>query len=245
LLVFFTYDPLFRAEQALAQLGLLPCADTQIKNISSGQRKRLTIGIELLTYPSALFLDEPTSGLDTTTALELMGQLKDLSRTGRTVVLSIHQPRAEILSMFDKILLMEAGGTVAYFGSRTALTSYIMKVRQVWVSMTQRASVAHPDLSTEQIQALLEAFLYIDTNGTGKITVDDIEEYWEKVSHSQSGVWRARDSVISQLRQEILKQTGDGASISFQQFVDFYARYSAKPDGHRYLFYGLCQANKL
>lgn len=80
--------------------------------ISGGQRKRVSIGIELVAAPMALFLDEPTSGLDSTSALSIINLLKALSQLGVTVVSIIHQPRTDIFYAFDDLLLLSAGRRV-------------------------------------------------------------------------------------------------------------------------------------
>jgi ABC-type multidrug transport system ATPase subunit len=84
-------------------LGLTRCKDTyvgdnRIRGISGGEKKRTSIGLELLINPSIMFLDEPTTGLDSTTALNLITFLNKLAKTGRTVVSTIHQPSSEIFS---------------------------------------------------------------------------------------------------------------------------------------------------
>ncbi|KAF4622800.1 hypothetical protein G7Y89_g14224 [Cudoniella acicularis] len=77
--------------------------------ISGGQRKRVSIGMELAAAPMALFLDEPTSGLDATAANSIMSTLKALSRLGMTIVTIIHQPRQEIFESLDSLVLLGAG----------------------------------------------------------------------------------------------------------------------------------------
>ena len=77
--------------------------------ISGGQRKRVSIGIELAAAPMVLILDEPTSGLDATSALSIVDMLKALSRLGVTVICIIHQPRQEIFHSLDKLLLLASG----------------------------------------------------------------------------------------------------------------------------------------
>lgn len=77
--------------------------------ISGGQRKRVSIGMELAAAPMALFLDEPTSGLDATAAASIMATLKALSRLGMTIVTIIHQPRQEIFESLDSLVLLGAG----------------------------------------------------------------------------------------------------------------------------------------
>lgn len=91
--------------------------------ISGGERKRVSIGMELAAAPMALFLDEPTSGLDSTSASSIMGILKAVSRLGITVVTIIHQPRHEIFEALDSILLLGAG-RIIYSGKEAETQAY-------------------------------------------------------------------------------------------------------------------------
>ncbi len=75
------------------------------------------LGVELLARPAMLFLDEPTTGLDAYSSLLLVRKLRSLADSGRTVLCTIHQPRPDIFSLFDTLLLMSAG-EAAYFGPR-------------------------------------------------------------------------------------------------------------------------------
>ena len=84
--------------------------------LSPGERKRLTIAVELAANPPILFLDEPTSGLDARAAAVVMRVIKNVSRTGRTVICTIHQPSAELFFYFDDLLLLQAGGWQVYYG---------------------------------------------------------------------------------------------------------------------------------
>jgi ABC-type multidrug transport system ATPase subunit len=83
--------------------------------ISGGQRKRVSIGMELAAAPMAIFLDEPTSGLDATAASSIMRTLKALARLGMTMIVVIHQPRMEIFDMLDDLILL-ANGQLIYEG---------------------------------------------------------------------------------------------------------------------------------
>ncbi len=86
-------------------------------SLSGGQRKRVSIGIELVICPSILFLDEPTSGLDSKSALSLISVLKNqVASLGVNVIAVLHQPRYEILTACDKIMLL-ADGRLKYCGS--------------------------------------------------------------------------------------------------------------------------------
>ena len=86
--------------------------------LSGGQRKRVSIGMELAAAPMAIILDEPTSGLDATTASSTMRTLKALGQLGITVIVIIHQPRHEIFEMLDDLILLGDGQTI-YEGSQT------------------------------------------------------------------------------------------------------------------------------
>ena len=108
-------------DEVLDILELMPIAnrvigDATLSGLSLGQLKRVTIGVELVANPSVLFLDEPTSGLDSRAALVVMRVVKRISSTGRSVLCTIHQPSAELFSMFDRLLLLGKGGVQAYFG---------------------------------------------------------------------------------------------------------------------------------
>ncbi|EPS59556.1 hypothetical protein M569_15249, partial [Genlisea aurea] len=84
--------------------------------LSTEQRKRLTIAVELVANPSIIFMDEPTSGLDARAAAIVMRTVRNTVDTGRTVVCTIHQPSIEIFEAFDELLLLKRGGRVIYGG---------------------------------------------------------------------------------------------------------------------------------
>lgn len=107
-------------ESTIVEMGLQECADTVIGNwhlrgVSGGERRRVSIAIEILMRPRLLFLDEPTSGLDSASAFFVTQTLRALSRDGRTVIASIHQPSSEVFELFDRLYLLSGGKTV-YFG---------------------------------------------------------------------------------------------------------------------------------
>ncbi|KAF8025631.1 hypothetical protein BT93_F2467 [Corymbia citriodora subsp. variegata] len=87
-----------------------------ITGLSTEQRKRLTIAVELVANPSIIFMDEPTSGLDARAAAIVMRTVRNTVDTGRTVVCTIHQPSIDIFEAFDELLLMKRGGQVIYLG---------------------------------------------------------------------------------------------------------------------------------
>ena len=97
-----------QVNEIIDALQLTKAADTlvgdeYIRGLSGGERRRVTIGVELLTDPSLLFLDEPTSGLDSSTAVSIMEILEAMALGGRTIICTIHQPRSAVFSMFDQV----------------------------------------------------------------------------------------------------------------------------------------------
>ncbi|XP_022948217.1 ABC transporter G family member 31-like isoform X1 [Cucurbita moschata] len=93
--------------------------------LSTEQRKRLTVAVELVANPSIIFMDEPTSGLDARAAAIVMRTVRNTVDTGRTVVCTIHQPSIDIFEAFDELLLMKRGGRVIY-GGKLGIHSQIM-----------------------------------------------------------------------------------------------------------------------
>ncbi|CAM8906594.1 unnamed protein product [Rhodiola kirilowii] len=119
-------------EQVIAELGLSRCRNSMIggplfRGISGGEKKRVSIGQEMLINPSLLLLDEPTSGLDSTTAQRIMTTVKRLATAGRTVITTIHQPSSRLYHMFDKVILLSEGRSI-YYGSASSALDYFSSV---------------------------------------------------------------------------------------------------------------------
>ncbi|KAI3975895.1 hypothetical protein MKX01_011789 [Papaver californicum] len=116
------------AEEVITQLGLTKCKNTVMggpfrRGVSGGERKRVSIGQEIMINPSLLFLDEPTSGLDSTSAQQVVTLLSELAKGGRTVLMSIHQPSSRLYYMFNKILVLSEGNPL-YFGNGNETMDY-------------------------------------------------------------------------------------------------------------------------
>lgn len=121
-----------RAIDVIYELGLERCQDTMIggsfvRGVSGGERRRVSIGNEILINPSLLFLDEPTSGLDSTTALRIVQILHEIAEAGKTVVTTIHQPSSRLFHKFDKLILLGKGSLI-YYGKAAEAMSYFSSI---------------------------------------------------------------------------------------------------------------------
>lgn len=118
-----------RTEEILLKMGLKDCADNLIgsdliKGISGGEKRRVSIAIQILTDPRVLLLDEPTSGLDAFTATSIIEVLNGLAAEGRTLILTIHQSRSDVFPHFSNILLLARGGHPVYAGKGADMLPY-------------------------------------------------------------------------------------------------------------------------
>nr|UZH45527.1 ABC transporter G family member 16 [Morus alba] len=127
-----TDDKKQRVEKLIEQLGLSSARNTYIgdegtRGVSGGERRRVSIGVDIIHGPSLLFLDEPTSGLDSTSAYSVIEKVHDIARSGSTVILTIHQPSSRILLLLDHLIVL-ARGHLMYQGSPKDVTGYLRKI---------------------------------------------------------------------------------------------------------------------
>jgi ABC-type multidrug transport system ATPase subunit len=145
-----------RAEEVLLKIGLKDCADNLIgselvKGISGGEKRRATIAVQILTDPRVLILDEPTSGLDAFTASSIIEVLYGLAQEGRTVILTIHQPRSDLFKHFSNVLLLARGGFPVYAGPGTSMLPHFSSLGHPCPLTTNPADFAL-DLITIDLQ---------------------------------------------------------------------------------------------
>lgn len=125
-------DPARECERVVQAMYLQKCQDTIVgdifhRGLSGGEKKRTSIGVELVSKPNLLFLDEPTTGLDSTTALDIIMNINELKKQDMTIVCTIHQPSEEIMALFDKVIML-VDGQLVYDDSPTNLLSRLTEI---------------------------------------------------------------------------------------------------------------------
>jgi ABC-type multidrug transport system ATPase subunit len=110
-------------EQVINRLRIQECANILPKRCSGGQKKRISIALELVSKPNILILDEPTSGLDTVSTWQLISTLNELTKQSEpmAVVATIHQPSAKLFNLFNSVYIMSYDGQCIYQGSPEAM----------------------------------------------------------------------------------------------------------------------------
>ncbi|CAM1511471.1 Fc.00g089840.m01.CDS01 [Cosmosporella sp. VM-42] len=164
--------------------------------ISGGQRKRVSIGMELAAAPMAIFLDEPTSGLDATAASSIMRTLKAIARLGISVIVIIHQPRMEIFDMFDNLILLGNGQTI-YEGPQRDAEDYFKSVGFHFPDHSN-----HGDVITDIITGNGREY-----KKSGDISKDGLISHWATCRQASSPEDN-RNTISSASIQKALKKRG-------------------------------------
>ena len=173
-------------DKTLKDLGLfdkkgLKVGNPMNKTISGGQRKRLNIALELIREPSVLFVDEPTSGLSSRDSENVMELLSELTQKGKLIFVVIHQPSSEIYKMFDRMLILDQGGYMIYYGNPVQAVVYFKTIDNQLNSDVGECPVCG-DVTPELIFDIVEAEV-----------VDEFGEYTEIRKISPQG-WKAHFS---------------------------------------------------
>ena len=147
-------DKIKKAHKVIDLLGLKECSNTligneMIKGISGGEKRRVCIAIQILNNPSVILLDEPTTGLDSFTSSFIMKMLSNMSKSGRTVIATVHQPPAVVLESVDNILLMAKGGTTIFNGSPQGMLRFFSSKGLTCPSQTNPADFAIDQISID------------------------------------------------------------------------------------------------
>ena len=150
-------DKIRRVDEILEELRLTKAQNTKIggplvKGVSGGERKRTSIGVELITDPKLIFLDEPTTGLDSFTATSVTETLKELSRKGRTIVQTIHQPNSDIFEIMDRLMLL-AKGKIIYFNEAKLSVDYFTNIGWKCPDLTNPSDYFMAIMSIETVES--------------------------------------------------------------------------------------------
>ncbi len=165
----YTEEEIVRVvEEALLNFDLAEARDLRVGDalntyISGGQRKRLNIALELIREPSVLFVDEPTSGLSSADSEKVMNLLKRQTFKGKLVFANIHQPSTEIFRLFDKLLVVDQGGRVIYYGNPIDAINYFKRASN-YVDAEESECLSCGNIEIDQILRNVEARV-VDVNG--------------------------------------------------------------------------------
>ncbi|GAB4822174.1 hypothetical protein N2152v2_009220 [Parachlorella kessleri] len=198
------------------------------RGVSGGQRKRVNIGLELVTVPSLLFLDEPTSGLDATAAVDIIQALKRMAQLGMNVVAVVHQPRYSIFTLFDTVLLLGTGGSVPPVGSGSFQPDDLNGLWHTyglsWVRTQAKLTPPEPAqrqlppdaarLDPGQLQLLEHAFDDCDSNADGAVTAAELRELLRGL-----GLQPTKRDVQTIMGELSIPRTGLLSKEAFMQYV--------------------------
>jgi ABC-type multidrug transport system ATPase subunit len=170
-------------DRVLLDLDLFDVKDLKVGNplkkyISGGQRKRLNIGLELIREPYILFVDEPTSGLSSTDSEMVMDLLKKQAQKGKLLIVNIHQPSSDIFKLFDKLLVMDKGGRVVYYGDPLDAVVYFKTSNQL-INAEDSECLTCGNVNPEQVLQIIEAKKVNDSGEFAKERLVSAEEWYQ------------------------------------------------------------------
>ncbi|XP_061996706.1 ABC transporter G family member 6-like [Rosa rugosa] len=205
-----------RVQALIDQLGLRNAASTIIgdeghRGVSGGERRRVSIGIDIVHDPIILFLDEPTSGLDSTSAFMVVKVLQRIAQSGSIVVMSVHQPSYRILGLLDRLLFLSRGQTV-FSGSPAQLPSYFAEFGR-----------PIPD-SENKTEFALDLIRELEGSPGGTQSLVEFNNSWQTMKHSDH--YRS----ATDIRHVVPLQEAISASISRGKLVSGATNNDASPN---------------
>ncbi|KAG0663045.1 ATP-binding cassette transporter snq2 [Maudiozyma exigua] len=209
-------------EKIINVLDMRDYADVLVGTVGSGlnveQRKKLSIGVELVAKPDVLlFLDEPTSGLDSQSSWSIIQLLKKLKEAGQTILCTIHQPSATLFEQFDRLLLLRKGGQTVYFGdignNSDILISYFEKYGARKCSPTENPA---------------EYILEVIGAGATEVTDVDWHQVWLNSEEGQRAREEVDENILDLAHKHSMSERNDRprkyATSYFYQFKYVYLR---------------------
>lgn len=230
-------------ERALIDFDLVEARNLNVGNafttiLSGGQRKRLNIALELIREPSILFVDEPTSGLSSADSEKVIILLKRQALKGKLVIANMHQPSSDVFKMLDKLLVMDQGGRIIYYGNPVTGITYFKRAAH-YADAEESECLSCGNTNTDEILRIVEARV-VDSNGRltrkRKTTPEEwYQLYQEKIDVEIRQIRREHDSSIPKSNFKIPSH--------FRQFKIFIQRdVLAKFYNKQYLFINALEA---
>ncbi len=228
-----------KVNQVLKSLGLYERRDLKVGNslnklISGGQRKRLNIALELIREPSILFVDEPTSGLSSRDSENVMDLLRELTLKGKLIFVVIHQPSSQIYKMFDKMIILDTGGYLVYYGHPIDCISYF-KTADNQVKSEEGECPVCGNSTPEVIFDIIEAQT-VDEFGNFQDRRKVDPPAWEKRFH---------ESVTPEKIDDVTNEPPKNLHVPnwFNQFLIYLKRdFKSKVSNAQYIFLNLTEA---
>ncbi|KAL8136470.1 hypothetical protein V2J09_002471 [Rumex salicifolius] len=193
-----------RVQQLIDQLGLRNAANTVIgdeghRGVSGGERRRVSIGIDIIHDPIVLFLDEPTSGLDSTSAFMVVKVLQRIAQSGSIVIMSVHQPSYRILGLLDRLIFLSRGQTV-FSGAPSYLPGFF-------------SEFGHPIPENEnRTEFALDLIRELETSPAGTKSLVDFHRLWR--SKKQASVRNSPHYEGLSLKEAISASISRGKLVS-------------------------------
>lgn len=222
----------------LAEARDLNAGDAFTTILSGGQRKRLNIALELIREPSILFVDEPTSGLSSADSEKIIILLKRQALKGNLVITNIHQPSSDIFKMLDKLLVMDQGGRVIYYGNPVVAITYFKRASH-YADADESECLSCGNINADQILRIVEARV-VDSNGRLTRKRKTSPEEWYRRYLNEIDV-----KVRKTLREhdDSIPPTNFGIPDHFKQFKIYFMRdVLAKFHNKQYLFISAIEA---
>ncbi|CAN4121649.1 unnamed protein product [Withania somnifera] len=201
-----------RVQALIDQLGLRNAAKTVIgdeghRGVSGGERRRVSIGIDIIHDPIVLFLDEPTSGLDSTSAYMVVKVLQRIAQTGSIVIMSIHQPSYRILSLLDHLIILSRGHTV-FTSSPSCLQQFF-------------AEFGNPIPENEnRIEFALDFIRELEGTPNGTMNLMEFNRRWQRKKNSTSSSSSFYNGPKPSLKDAISASVSRGKLVSGATNID-------------------------
>ena len=194
-----------RVAMVLRTLGLARIADVKVGTatgggISGGQKRKVALAVEMLALPALLLLDEPTSGLDSTSSLDVINAIRGWCNTGRSAIVTIHQPRKEIFAAFDKLALLYSGDLSLFCSPNAALQCMLELAQLVHWTVT----VANP---ADVMLDFLTHNSPLELQSEGKSKLGDVLVGLHKEAEARAGF-------RTQMLQELLQPEADSSDLN-------------------------------